>query len=59
MKWKLKLAKIGCVQKREGFLFLPKGKSGVLGFRWLEYAKWEEQYYGNGVWGFTNWLDNE
>ena len=48
-------------KEKSGFLFLPKNIEGVT--RWLEFAKWEIKYHGDGggfmggMWEDERWLD--
>jgi hypothetical protein len=42
-------------RRKKGFLLLPKGNVQI---RWLEFAEWEEEYWGGicGIWWFSNWV---
>jgi len=52
---KIKLPKMGEKRTIEGFLFLPRGNGGNI--RWLEYAKWMEEYVVGVGWVFSEFLD--
>jgi hypothetical protein len=57
MRWKEKIYHMDEVRIREGFLFFPKRIREDV--RWLEYARWEERFYGAYLgWDGTRWIDD-
>ena len=44
-------------KEKSGFLFFPKNIDGVT--RWLEFAKWETMYHGDGGGAMGGWWQDE
>ena len=62
MKWTKKHHKIGEKRIQSGFLWFPESLDGIH-WRWLEEAKWTEEYvfyYGmtEPLWKKLNWEDD-
>ena len=57
MRWISKLDKIGDRRIKQSYLFFPKRIDDNV--RWLEWATWEDRYYGwRAGWAPIKWLEN-